>query len=685
MNPRHYLRLIVTAAASLAVATVFAQNPATPQTAGAPAQQPGRGQIPIPQPCTPEQIAAAQAAAAGQAPDAQAAGRGRGGGRGGGVPCHMPDKREGLTPGRYDAGQAAMNLKLVSSMKQPDGMFDPNATGRSLDYANSDLAFGLNGNLVLQGNFHGLIFYNVEDPARVKLETIVPCPGGQGDVSIYGHLAFMSVESYGRIDCGSGRPAPPTPPAGGAANAAPGGRGAGGGRGTAPPDPDRMFGVRIFDITDPMKPRQVAAVQTCRGSHTHSLVTDPNDKDNIYIYVSGTAGIRSADEKAGCVADPAASNTSSFGIDVIKVPLAHPEQSAVVNHAYIFADANTGQIASLHGRRQGTGEPSPNPTAGCHDVTSYPFAKLLGGACSGNGLLLDIKDVTHPKRLDDVADAAFAFWHSATFNNDATKLLFSDEWGGGTQPMCQSSDPPMWGGDAVYDIQGTGDGRHLHFGGYYKMPAWQTATENCVAHNGGLVPVPGRDIMSQAFYQGGATVFDFTDPANIKEIAYFDRGPIDANQLIIGGYWSVYYYNGYLYGSEIARGLDIFELTPSEYLSQNEIDAAKLATREGCGAPGDLNLQCQPHYVWPASFVVARAYLDQLTRSKTLTQDRADALSAAMKQVEDSNGSARSAAKTKLESLTAELAKDATAAPAIDAARIRACVSTIQRRSAELK
>ena len=338
MNPRHYLRLIVvTAAASLAVATVFAQNPATPPPAGAaPAQQqPGRGQIPIPQPCTPEQIAAAQAAAAGQTPDAQAAGRGRGGGRGGGVPCHMPDKREGLTPGKYDAGQVAMNLKLVSSMRQPDGMYDPNATGRSLDYANSDLAFGMNGRLALQGNFHGLIFYNVEDPARVKLETIVACPGGQGDVSIWGHLAFMSVEGYGRLDCGSATPAGrgggavrrlrqqvrrlrpqrqrlpqqaqrirrhrPRPDAGLAADAA-----------RLPPIPDRMYGVRIFDITDPMKPRQVAGVQTCRGSHTHSLVTDPNDKDNIYIYVSGTSGIRSSDEKAGCVADPTAPNTSSL-------------------------------------------------------------------------------------------------------------------------------------------------------------------------------------------------------------------------------------------------------------------------------------------------------------------------------------------------------------------------------------
>jgi hypothetical protein len=706
MNPRNHFRFIVGAALSLAVATVFAQNPpAPPPAAGAPPPQQGRGtpgQIAIPQPCTPEQIAAAQAAA--NQPAAADAGRGRG--RGGGAPpCHMPDPREGLKPGKYDAGEAALNMKLVASMKQPDGMFDPNpnASGRSLDYANSDLAFGLNGRLALQGNFHGLIFYNIEDPAKTSLQTIVSCPGGQGDVSIWGHLAFMSVESYGRIDCaspapnaggggrggrGAGAAGAATPPAGAAAGQPPtdaAAAGRGGGRGTAPADPDRMYGVRIFDITDPRKPRQVAAVQTCRGSHTHSIVTDPNDKDNIYIYVSGNSGIRSPEEKAGCVADPNAPNTSTYGIDVIKVPLAHPEQSAVVNHAYIFADANTGQLASLHGRRQGTGEPSPNPTAGCHDVTSYPFAKLLGGACSGNGLLLDTSNVTQPKRLDDVADAAFAFWHSATFNNDATKLLFSDEWGGGTQPMCKSTDPPMWGGDAVFDIQGSGDARHLHFGGYFKMPSWQTASENCVAHNGSLVPVPGRDIMAQAFYQGGATVFDFTDPARIQEIAYFDRGPIDADRLIIGGYWSVYYYNGYLYGSEIARGLDIFELTPSAFLSQNEIDAAKLATREGCGSANDFNVQCQPHYVWPASFVVARAYLDQLTRNKALPQERVDALNAAMKDVEGANAAARRAAVTRLDGLAAELAKDAAAARGLDAARMRACASTIQKRNAELK
>jgi hypothetical protein len=675
MNSRtHVRRILVSAALGLAATTVFAQNPP--------------GQIPIPQPCTPEQIAAAQAAA--KQPADPAAGRGRG--RGGGTPCHMPDPREGLKPGKYDAGEAILNMKLVTAKRQPEGMYDPNATNpRSLDYANSDLAFGMNGRLALQGNFHGLIFYNIEDPAKTSLQTIVACPGGQGDVSIWGNLAFMSVESYGRIDCGAEGPpgrgrgagapaaAGAAPPAGGAPAPPP----PGAGRGTAPPDPNRMFGVRIFDITDPRKPRQVAAVQTCRGSHTHSLVTDPSDRDNIYIYVSGNSGVRSAEEKAGCVSDPTAPNTSTFGIDVIKVPLKNPEKSEVVSHAYIFMDANTGVLASLHGRRQGTGEPSPNPTAGCHDVTSFPFHQLLGGACSGNGLLLDTKNVAKPKRLDDVADPAFAFWHSATFNNDGTKLLFSDEWGGGTSPMCQNIHPPMWGGNAIYDIQGTGDNRRLKFGGYFKLPAWQTATENCVAHNGSLIPVPGRDIMVQAFYQGGLTVFDFTNAARVQEIAYFDRGPIDAANLIIGGYWSVYYYNGFLYGSEIARGLDVFELTPSQFLSQNEIDAAKLATREGCGASNDLNVQCQPHYVWPASFVVARAYLDQLARDKALPQERIDALHAAMKDVESASAANRRVAVSKLDGLAAELAKDGAAAMGVNATRMKAAAATIQKRNAQ--
>jgi hypothetical protein len=682
MNQRNRFLLIFGVAFGLAGAATFtAQNPSAP-AAAAPQAQAGRGgtpgQIAIPKPCTSEEIAAAKAAAAGQAP-AETPPAGRGGRGGAAVPCHMPDPREGLKPGLYDAGEAALNMRLATTLHQPQGMFDPNPNpnGRSLDYANSDLAFAQNGKLAIQGNFHGLILYDISEPAETTLKSIVVCPGGQGDISIWGNLAFMSVESYGRTDCA-------VPPA--AAGARGGGGGGGRGRGGPPPaDPNRMYGVRVFDISNPSRPQQVADVQTCRGSHTHSIALDPKDKDNIYIYVSGSSFIRSADEKAGCVADPNAPNTSSFGIDVIKVPLAHPDKAAVVSHAYVFADANTGQIDSLHGRRQGTGEPNPNPTNGCHDVTSYSYFGLLGGACAGNGLLLDMHDPAHPKRLDDVADAAFSFWHSATFNNDATKLLFSDEWGGGTQPMCQSIDPPMWGGDAIYNIQGTGDNRRLRFGGYYKMPAWNTSTENCVAHNGSLVPVPGRDIMSQAFYQGGATVFDFTDPAHIQEIAYFDRGPIDADKLVIGGYWSVYYYNGYLYGSEIARGLDVFELTPSEYLSQNEIDAAKLATREGCGASPDENVQCQAHYTWPASFVVARAYLDQLTRDKALPQERANAINAAIKEVENSSGAARKTAETRLNGLAEQLAKDAGSAPALQAKRMRDCASTIQKRNAELK
>lgn len=622
----------------------------------------------VPQPCTPEQLAAMAAGQPATPP-----------GRGPAVaPCHKPDPREGLKAGKYDAGQAIENLELVQSLQQPEGMFDPNGSPRSLDYANSDLAFGKDGKLAIQGNFHGLIFYDISDPAHTKLETILTCPGGQGDISIWGNLAFMSVETDGRVDCSSPPPRP-QPVAG-----APRGR-----RMPPPPDKHRARGVRIFDISNPLRPRSVAMVQTCRGSHTHTIVTDPADKNDIYIYVSGTAGVRSPEEMAGCDnGGPDDPHTSSYGIDVIKVPLAHPEDSKVVNHAYIFADANTGAIDAIHGRAQGTGEPLARATVGCHDITTYPWLGLAGGACAGNGLLLDIRHPEKPVRLDDVADPAFAFWHSATFNNAGTTVLFSDEWGGGTQPRCRAQDPPNWGGDALFDIVGRGDARHLRFEGYYKMPAWQTDTENCVAHNGGLIPVPGRDIMSQAFYQGGATIFDFTNPAHVQEIAYFDRGPIDANQLIIGGYWSVYYYKGYLYGSEIDRGFDVFKLTPSQYLSQNEIDAAKLA-RWNSGVAGDLNEQEQPHFTWPAVYVVARAYLDQLGRDQALAADRIAALNDGMTQVEGmSAGSDRTAAVGKLDALATQLRADAAQVPperARDAERMRAAASVILEHDRTLK
>ena len=538
------------------------------------------------------------------------------------------DPRVGLKPGMRDAGKAAWHLELVASMPKPPGFFDPRSpagdptppekdrTGRSneddqpetakpateasaasrssgLNFANSDLAF--KGEQLFAGNFNGFNTYDIEDPKHARLIASVVCPGGQGDVSVYGNLLVMSVEqTRGRVDCGTGGV-------------------------EAPVSNERFRGVRVFDITDVRKPRQVAAVQTCRGSHTHTLVTDPKDKDNLYVYGSGTSTVRSADELAGCSSanpkdDP---NTALFSIDVIQVPLAAPEKSRIVNRPRIFSDPATGAIAGLNpGGSQGPDAQPARVTNQCHDITVFPELGLAAGACSGNGILLDISDPVRPVRLDAVTDKNFAYWHSATFNNDGTKVIFTDEWGGGTRPRCRATDPPTWGADAIFDVVD----RKLRFGGYYKMPAPQTDQENCVAHNGSLIPVPGRDIMVQAWYQGGVSVFDFTDSTRPFEIAYFDRGPLDAKQLFTGGYWSTYWYNGHIYGTEIARGLDVFKLTASEFLTQNEIDAATAVK------PGLFNAQQQMRVTWPANPAVAKAYLDQLTRSKAIAADRAAAV-----------------------------------------------------------
>ncbi|HZR23570.1 MAG TPA: hypothetical protein VFA59_08295, partial [Vicinamibacterales bacterium] len=431
---------------------------------------------------------------------------------------------------------------------------------------------------------------------------------------------------------------------------------------------ERFRGVRIFDITDVNKPRQIAAIQTCRGSHTHTLVTDPKDKDNLYVYGSGTSTVRSAEELAGCSGlkpdeDP---NTALFSIDVIKVPLAHPDQATIVNRPRIFADLTSGKIAGLWaGGEHGPGTQKTSETNQCHDITVFPEIGLAAGACSGNGLLLDISDPVHPKRLDFASDKNFAYWHSATFNNDGTKVIFTDEWGGGTRPRCRATDPPTWGADAIFDIVD----KKLVFKGYYKMPAAQSESENCVAHNGSLVPVPGRDIMTQAWYQGGLSVFDFTDSAHPVEIAYFDRGPLDAQKLIVGGYWSTYWYNGFIYGSEIARGMDVFRLKPSEFITQNEIDAATLV------GPGEVNIQEQQRIKWPDGPAVALAYVDQLTRSKGIRGDRASAIKAALD---------KSDAK-QLDALAAQVDRDAKSASGIDAKRLAGLAATLRGRAAKLR
>jgi hypothetical protein len=599
------------------------------------------------------------------------------------------DPRVGLKPGLRDAGEAARNLERVASLPKPKGFFDPKAPAgeptpperdpkaaeadrkkpdadpdaeeeptppakdtrppNRLGFANSDLAF--RGNHLFIGNFHGFNIYNIEDARRPRLLASVVCPGGQGDLSIHGDLLVMSVEqTRGRIDCGL--------------------------QGVqAPVSAERFRGIRVFDISDLRNPRQVAAVQTCRGSHTHTLVTDPDDKSNLYVYGSGTSSVRSAEELAGCSGkDPKEDpNTALFSIDVIQIPVAAPEKARIVNRPRIFADPATGAISGLwQGGDHGPGSQKSRMTNQCHDITVFPDGGLAAGACSGNGILLDISDPVNPVRLDHVVDKSFAYWHSATFNNDGTKIVFTDEWGGGTRPRCRPTDPPTWGANAVFDIVD----RKMRFAGYYKLPAPQTEQENCVAHNGSIIPVPGRDIMVQAWYQGGVSVFDFTDSAHPVEIAFFDRGPIDAKQLITGGYWSTYWYNGHIYGAEIARGLDIFKLTPSEHLSQNEIDAATQVQST------EFNAQHQRRIAWPASAVTARAYLDQLTRNKGIQPERAGAVKAALDRADARSGrpptDGRGGTRPELDGLATQLERDAGEADASNASRLRALASALK-------
>jgi hypothetical protein len=483
----------------------------------------------------------------------------------------------------------------------------------------------------------------------------VVCPGGQGDVSIWGNLLFMSAqETRGRLDCGV--------------------QGV-----TTPVSAERFRGVRIFDITDLTKPKQVAAVQTCRGSHTHTLVPDLKDKSRIYVYNSGTGAVRPGEELAGCTGKQEDPNTSLFSIDVIEVPLAAPQNARIVNQPRIFMDEKTGALGGLwQGGNHGPGTQTSRLTTQCHDITVYSEIGLAAGACAGNGILMDISDPRNPKRLDFVTDKSFAYWHSATFNNDGTKIVFTDEWGGGSRPRCRATDPLTWGADAIFDIVDT----KMVFRGYYKMPAAQGEQENCVAHNGSLIPVPGRDIMVQAWYQGGLSIFDFTDSANAKEIAYFDRGPLHGQNLVLSGYWSTYWYNGAIYGAEIARGIDVFRLKPSEFLSQNEIDAAMQFRLN------EFNSQNQPRVTWPASSAVAKAYLDQLGRANAIAPERARAVRDALGRVDELRTGKERDAATRLDALTAlasQVATDAQSKTGRDAMRLTALAETLKGRAAALR
>ena len=571
-----------------------------------------------------------------------------------------PDPRVGLSAGRWDAGQAAWNLKLVSTTPPSE---------KFLGVTNSDLAF--TGKYTIQGNYNGFQVFDISNPAKPLPVLTYLCPASQSDVSVYKNLLFVSGEGQtGRVDCGiQGVPEPISK--------------------------DRLRGIRIFDISDIANPKYVTNVQTCRGSHTHTVVTDPHDKNNIYIYVSGSSRVRSAEELPGCTDGPIDDpNTARFRLEVIQVPLAAPQKAAIVSSPRIFsglappprrtepgrgggrANAEAGEFpgsttagapptppaaeaaavagggrAGGGGRGGAAGPPSgPNQ---CHDITVYPDIGLAGGACGGYGLLLDIRETAHPIRIDAAADINMSFWHSATFSNDGTKLLFSDEWGGGTQPRCRETDKLEWGANALFTIEKN----KLVFKSYYKMPAAQTSFENCVAHNGSLIPIPGREVMVQGWYQGGISVFDWTDVSKPKEIAFFDRGPIDGTRLITGGSWSVYWYNGLIVSSEIARGLDIFELLPSGLITQNELDAARTVKFDY------LNAQEQRKLVWPPSFAKARAFADQLERTNGLPASRIAAVRQNLDAAEKLSGQPKQQALRKLAAQLTADAKSATDQP----------------------
>lgn len=576
-----------------------------------------------------------------------------------------PDPRVGLGAGLFDAEEAIWNLKMVSTTPSPEDF---------VGAMNTDLAF--KDNYVIQGNYNGFVVWDITNPAQPELVVEFLCPASQSDVSVYGDLLFVSGEgTSGRLDCGT--------------------------QGVeSRVSADRLRGIRIFDISDIKNPQYISNVQTCRGSHTHSVLVDPNDDDNVYVYISGSAPVRPEDELPGCSSalpseDP---NSALFRIEVIKVPLDNPQAAAIVNAPRIFenlvapprhgeapeelaalarAKAAGAYVANFFGaervvpnrlinnylerlktERGGdaiTAEDStalrsrlqsmideqfagPSEAANlgpdqCHDITLYPEVGLAGGACEGYGILLDIRNPENPTRLDAVADSNFAYWHSATFNNDGSVVIFTDEWGGGTQPKCRATDPKEWGANAVFTINDEGK---MEFQSYYKLPAAQTSTENCVAHNGSMIPVPGRDIMVQGWYQGGIVVVDYTDPANPVEIAYHDRGPISTERLVAGGSWSVYWYNGVLVNSEIARGLDIFELTPSEYITANEIAAANTVVMQYKNAQG------QPKYSWPASEALALAYLDQLERNREMDMATINSMRDGITRSATMNGRAKS-------------------------------------------
>ncbi|RZU76422.1 LVIVD repeat-containing protein [Micromonospora kangleipakensis] len=399
----------------------------------------------------------------------------------------------------------------------------------------TDMAF--QGPFAFVGNYNGFTIYNIANASNPKIMSQVLCPGSQNDISVYGDLLFLSTDSSRSDDsCSSVSQSAAVK--------------------------ESWEGIKVFDISDKTNPRYIKAVETDCGSHTHTLVP-AKDGLSVYLYVSSYS-------PASAFPDCQPPHDS---ISIVKVPLETPTDAAVVATPNLFPEGGY------------PGRPGGSATTGCHDITAYPQKDLAAGACMGDGILMDISDREAPRVINQVRDTVnFAFWHSATFNNTGTKVIFTDELGGGGAATCNTTVGPNRGADAIYDVTGSGDARTMVFRSYFKIPRDNSSTENCVAHNGSLIPVPGRDIMVQAWYQGGISVWDFTDSSAPREIGYWERGPISDTRLVLGGAWSSYYYNGNIFSSDIQKGLDVLEI------DQASIPGAE--TRHFTR----LNVQTQPDY-----------------------------------------------------------------------------------------
>jgi hypothetical protein len=414
---------------------------------------------------------------------------------------------------------------------------NPFRQGDDPDFINSDLAF--TGDHLIQGNFAGFSVWDIADPANPELRSTMPCTGGQGDVSAVGNLVIVSIDETMSSDaCDAVR---------------------------VPETSENWEGLRIFDVSDPAAPRHVASVRTRCGSHTHTVVPDPADASRVFVYVNAY----SRGASLHC--------TGRNPLQIVSVPLAAPDQAGVVGELDLFDDDT-----AFGPGDQVPGGAETRSTTGCHDINAYPAKGLAVAACRGDGLLLSIADPMNPVVLQRVRDANVAFWHSGIFNNDATAVVFQDELGDGFINTCS----PAFGGDRGADaIWSLTDGT-LEHRSYFKIPREQSDLEKCVAHSGGLIPVPGRFIIAQAWLEGGVSVIDLTDPAAPTELTSFDRPSYGYSMDFTAGIWSVYFYNGYLFASDMYDGLEVLRLTDPLFA-----DAARYTA-------GDLNPSTQPQYAW---------------------------------------------------------------------------------------